>query len=131
VSSAFANWLIPSCRTLFHAVSARGETVSSLLSNNYFPGVSRFHDFCGIAAPNFSRRFQLCLAQLELPVLFPKKREIAEQRPISITKVKAWPFHPALKQRETGRNSQCAASAQPTVERSMLSAQRGDSDQSD
>jgi hypothetical protein len=93
--------LVPSCRTLFHAVSARGETVSSLLSNNYFPRVSRFHDFCGIAAPNFSRRFQLCLAQLELPVLFPKKREIAEQRPISITKVKAWPFHLALK---TARN---------------------------
>jgi hypothetical protein len=96
-----------------------------LLSNNYFPGVSRFHDFWGIAAPNFSRRFQLCLAQLELPVLFPKKREIAQQRPISITKVKACPFHPALKQRETGCNGQCDALAQPAVWRSVLGGQRG------
>ena len=131
MSSAFANWLVPSCRTLFHAVSLRGETVISLLSNNYFPGVSLFRDFRGIAAPNFSRRFQLRLAQLELQRPFPEKREIAQQQPISITKLKAWPFHPALKQRETGRNSQCAASAQPTVQRSMLSAQRGDNDQSD
>jgi hypothetical protein len=131
LSSVFANWLVLNCCILFHAVSLRGETVSSLPSNNYFPGVSRFHDFRCIAAPNFSRRFQLCLAQLELPVLFPKKREIAEQRPISITKLKAYLFRPALKQRETGCNSQCAASAQPTVQRSMLSAQRGDSDQSD
>jgi len=125
VSSAFANCSVPSCCTLFHAVSMRGETVSSLLSNNYFPGVSRFHDFRCIAAHNFSRRFQLCLAQLKLQRFFPEKRQTAQQRPISITKVKAWPFHPALKQRETGRNSQCAASAQPTVQRSMLSAQRG------
>jgi hypothetical protein len=109
VSSAFANWLVPSCRTLFHAVSARGETVSSLPSNNYFPGVSLFHDFRCITALNFSRRFQLRLAQLELQRLFPEKRETAEQRPISITKLKAWPFHPALKQHETGCNSQCAA----------------------
>jgi hypothetical protein len=125
VSSAFANCSVPSCCTLFHAVSMRGETVSSLLSNNYFPGVSRFHDFRCIAAHNFSRRFQLCLAQLELPVLFPKKREIAQQRPISITKLKACSFRPALKQRETGCNSQCDALAQSAVQRSMLSAQRG------
>jgi hypothetical protein len=131
LSSVFANWLVPSCRTLFHAVSLRGETVSSLPSNNYFPGVSRFHDFCGIAAPDFRRRFQLSLAQLELQRPFPEKREIEEQRPISITKLKACPFRPALKQRETRCNSQCAASAQPAVQRSMLSAQRGDSDQSD
>ena len=107
MSSAFANWLIPSCCTLFHAVSIQGETVISLSSNNYFPGVSRFHDFRGIAAPNFSRRFQLSLAQLELQRPFPEKREIAQQRRISITKLKAWPFHPALKRRETGCNRQC------------------------
>ena len=124
MSSAFANWSVPSCCTLFHAVSMLGETVSSLLSNDYFPGVSRFHDFCGIAAPNFSRRFRLCLAQLELPVFFPEKRGTAEQRPISITKVKACPFRAALKQRETGCNSRCAASAQPAVQRSTLVAQR-------
>jgi len=128
VSSAFANWSVPSCCTLFHAVSMRGETVSSLLSNDHFPRVSRFHDFRDIAAPNFSRRFRLCLAQLELPVLFAKKREIAEQRPISITKVKAWPFHTALKQREIGCNSRCAKSA---VQHNILATQRGDSDQSD
>jgi hypothetical protein len=131
VSSAFANWLVSSCRTLFHAVSARGETVSSLLSNNYFPGVSRFHDFWDIAAPNFSRRFQLCLAQLELQRLFPEKRQTAQQRPISITKVKACPFHPALKRRETGCNGQCDALAQSAVRRSVLGGQRRDSDQSD
>ena len=116
MSSVFANWLVPSCRTLFHAVSLRGETVSSLPSNNYFPGVSRFHDFRGIAAPNFSRRFRLCLTQLTLQLLFLEIREIEEQRPISITKLKACPFRPALKQRETRCNSQCAASAQPTVQ---------------
>jgi hypothetical protein len=102
-----------------------------LLSNNYFPRVSQFHDFRGIAAPNFSRRFRLCLTQLTLQLLFLEIREIEEQRPISITKLKACPFRPALKQRETRCNSQCAASAQPAVQRSMLSAQRGDSDQSD
>jgi hypothetical protein len=129
MSSAFANWLVPSCRTLFHAVSMRGETVSSLPSNNYFPGVSWFHDFFGIAAPNFSRRFQLCLAQLELQRLFPEIRETTEQRPISITKLKACPFRPALKQRETGCNSRCAALAQSVGgQRSMLGAQRGDID---
>ena len=100
MSSVFANWLVPSCRTLFHAVSLRGETVSSLPSNNYFPVVSRFHDFRGIAAPNFSRRFRVCLAQLELQRPFPEKRETAEQRLISTTKLKACLFRPALKQRE-------------------------------
>ena len=98
----------------------RGETVSSLLSNNYSPGVSLFHDFRGIAAPNFSRRFRVCLAQSELQRPFPEKRETAEQRLISTTKLKACLFRPALKQRETACNSQCAASAQPTVQRSML-----------
>ena len=111
MSSAFANWLVPSCRTLFHAVSLRGETVISLLSNNYFPGVSLFRDFRGIAAPNFSRRFQLRLAQLELQRPFPEKRETAEQRPISITKVKGCSFRLALKQRETACNSRCDALA--------------------
>jgi hypothetical protein len=112
VSSAFADWSVPSCCTLFHAVSMRGETVSSLLSNNYFSGVSLFHDFRGIAAPNFSRRFQLCLAQLELQRPFPEKHKTAEQRLISTTKLKACLFRPALKRREAGCNSQCAASAQ-------------------
>ena len=100
MSSVFANCLVLNCCILFHAVSARGETVSSLLSNNYFPRVSQFHDFRGIAAPNFNRRFRLCSAQLKLQRPFPEKREIKEQRPISITKLKACPFRPALKQRE-------------------------------
>jgi hypothetical protein len=119
LSSVFANWLILNCRTLLHAVSMRGETVISLLSNNYFPGVSLFHDFRSIAAPNFSWRLCLRLAQLTLQLLFPEIRETAEQRPISITKAKVCLFRSALKQRETACNSQCAASAQPTVQLSM------------
>jgi hypothetical protein len=73
VSSAFANWLVPSCRTLFHAVSARGETVSWLLSNNYFPGVSRFHDFRGIAAPNFSRALSVASRTIGTTATLPRK----------------------------------------------------------
>jgi hypothetical protein len=91
-----------------------------LPSNNYSPGVSLFHHFRGIAAPNFSRRFRLCLTQLTLQLLFLEIRETAEQRLISTTRLKACLFRPALKQRETACNSQCAASAQPTVQRSML-----------
>jgi hypothetical protein len=95
-----------------------GETVITLQSHNYFPGVSLFHDFCGIAAPNLSRRFRLRVAQLQ--PLVSEKHETAEQRPIAVTKVKACLFRPALKQRETACNSQRAASAKPTVLRSML-----------
>src|SRR5258707_15555636 len=102
----------------------RGETVSSLLSNNYFPGVSLFHDFRGIAAPNFSRRFRLCLTQLTLQLLFLEIRETAEQRLISTTRLKACLFRPVLKQGETACNSRCPALARPAVQRNRLGAQR-------
>jgi hypothetical protein len=81
-----------------------------LPSNNYFPGVSRFHDFCGIAAPNFRRRFQLSLAQLELQRPFPEKREIARQRPIFYNKAKGLPVSPGF---ETARKQGETADAMP------------------
>jgi hypothetical protein len=99
----------------------RGETPISLKLNDYFQGVSPFHDFCSIAAINFNRLFRFCPAQLELPRRPPEKPETAKRRAISPITSDAYPFQPALKQRETVCDTQSTARAQPIT----LGAQRG------
>jgi hypothetical protein len=89
--------------------------------NDHFQGVSPFHEFCGIAAPNFNRLFRSCLAQLELPRRPPEKPETAKRRAISPITSDAYPFQPALKRRETVCYTQSTTSAKPIT----LGAQRG------